>query len=85
MRHYAAAGSQPSPVKQGDEKLKAIAARVIKDKRDVVIEVHGGTGTAQKAQARATAVKNKLVNDGVAQQDQLFPRQAGHFKCANPG
>ncbi|MBA3503372.1 MAG: carboxypeptidase regulatory-like domain-containing protein, partial [Deltaproteobacteria bacterium] len=53
----------PDLVKQGDEKLKAIAQRVVKDKRDVVIEVH--SSSEEKAQKRGTAVKNKLVNDGV--------------------
>ncbi len=50
-------------VRQGDEKLKSIAQRVVKDKRDVVIEVH--SSSKEKAQTRANAVKNKLVNDGV--------------------
>jgi len=53
----------PPPVKQGDEKLKAIAQRVVKDKRDVVIEVH--SRSEEQAKTRGTAVKNKLVNDGV--------------------
>ncbi|MBA3397857.1 MAG: carboxypeptidase regulatory-like domain-containing protein [Deltaproteobacteria bacterium] len=55
----------PPPVQQGDAKLKAIAQRVIKDKRDVVIEVRGARGTEAQASARGTAVKNKLVDDGV--------------------
>ncbi len=54
-----------NPVKDGDEKLKAIAARVIKEKRDVLIEVRSPTSTDKDAQARAAAVKNKLVDDGV--------------------
>ncbi len=69
-----AAGSQgdaylppapPPPVKQGDEKLKAIVAKVMKDKKDVVIETRGQPGTEKEAAARAQAVKNKLVDDGV--------------------
>ena len=53
----------PPPVKQGDEKLKAIAQRVVKDKRDVVVEVHGRS--KEQLERRGIAVKNKLVNDGV--------------------
>jgi hypothetical protein len=53
----------PSQVKQGDEKLKAIAARVLKEKRDVVVEVH--SRDEEKAKTRGISVKNKLVNDGV--------------------
>ncbi len=55
----------PPPVRRGDEKLKAIAQRIIKDKRDVVIEVRGARGTEAQASARGAAVKNKLVDDGV--------------------
>jgi hypothetical protein len=57
------APSAPPLVKQGDEKLKAIAMRVVKDKRDVVVEVH--SVSEDKAKTRGNAVKNKLVNDGV--------------------
>ena len=68
-----AAGSQgdssnyrpPPPIKQGDEKLKAIVAKIMKDKKDVVIETRGQPGTDKDAAARAQAVKNKLVDDGV--------------------
>jgi len=56
----------PPPVKQGDEKLKAIADKVIKARKNVVIEVHGTPGTEAQATARGAAVKNKLVDDGVA-------------------
>jgi hypothetical protein len=52
-------------VKQGDEKLAAIAARVVKDRRDVVVEVYGRPGAEKQLAERGTAVKNKLVNDGV--------------------
>ncbi len=55
----------PNPVKEGDEKLMKIAAKVVKDKRDVLVEVRSSSGTDKDAQARAAAVKNKLVNDGV--------------------
>jgi len=55
---------KPVPqVRQSDEKLKAIALRVVKDKRDVVIEVH--SKSEEQAKTRGNAVKNKLVNDGV--------------------
>lgn len=55
----------PPPVKQGDEKLKSIVAKIMKDKKDVVIETRGLPGTEKEAAARAQAVKNKLVDDGV--------------------
>lgn len=55
----------PPPIKQGDEKLKAIVAKILKDKKDVVIETRGQPGTEKDATARAQAVKNKLVDDGV--------------------
>ncbi len=55
----------PPPIKQGDEKLLAIVAKVMKEKKDVVIETHGPTGTDKEAASRAQAVKNKLVDDGV--------------------
>ncbi len=69
----AAAGSQsdpgsykrPPPIKQGDDKLKAIVAKIMKDRKDVVIETRGQPGTDKDAAARAQAVKNKLVDDGV--------------------
>ena len=44
-------------------RAKAIALRFIKDKRDVVVEVH--SASEDKAKVRGNAVKNKLVNDGV--------------------
>jgi hypothetical protein len=53
----------PPPVK--DERLKPVVARVLKDKRDVVIEVHGAPGTEQAAIARGQTIKNRLVDDGV--------------------
>ena len=55
----------PPPIKQGDDKLLAIVAKVMKDKKDVLIETHGPTGTDAEAASRAQAVKNKLVDDGV--------------------
>ncbi|MFN0248133.1 MAG: carboxypeptidase regulatory-like domain-containing protein [Kofleriaceae bacterium] len=59
-----AAPAPRNPVKDGDEKLKAIAAKVLKEKRDILIEVRSPS-TEKDAQTRAAAVKNKLVNDGV--------------------
>jgi hypothetical protein len=44
------APKQPPPIQLGDEKLKAIAARVVKDRRDVVVEVYGQPG--QEAQVK---------------------------------
>ncbi|MDB4961439.1 MAG: uncharacterized protein JWP01_1438 [Myxococcales bacterium] len=55
----------PPPIKQGDDKIRAIAEKVIKSRRNIVIEVHGTTGTEAHATARGAAVKNKLVDDGV--------------------
>ncbi len=55
----------PPPIKTGDDKLAAIVAKVMKDKKDVVIETHGPTGSEKDAAARGQAVKNKLVDDGV--------------------
>lgn len=76
-----AAGSQgdsyqpPPPIKQGDDKLKAIALKIMKDKKDVVIETRGQPGTDKDAAARAQAVKNKLVDDGIpATRIHVVPR-----------
>jgi hypothetical protein len=68
-----AAGAQPEayeappppPVKLGDDKLKAIVDKLRKDHKDVMIEVHGPSGTEAQAANRGAAVKNKLVDDGV--------------------
>ncbi len=65
----------PPPVSRGDDKLRRIAAQVLKDKRDVHVEVHGRPGTEADAIARGTAVKNQLVNDGVpATRIAIVPR-----------
>lgn len=79
---HAAAGSSsgawvpPRPnIARGDAKLAEIAAQVRNERRDVVIEVHGRPGTEQAANARGTAVKNKLVNDGVpASRIRIVPK-----------
>jgi hypothetical protein len=60
------APSRPPPVQLGDEKLKATVARILKERKDVVVEVHGPLGGDRAAAARGQAVKNKLVDDGVA-------------------
>jgi hypothetical protein len=52
-------------VRQGDDKLAAIAGKVLRDRRDVVVEVYGRPGMEGQLAERGTAVKNKLVNDGV--------------------
>jgi hypothetical protein len=68
-------GSATAPVRQGDAKLKAIVDKVLKDKRDVVVEVHAPPGGEQQAAERGAAVKNKLVNDGVpASRVRVVPR-----------
>jgi len=67
----------PPPIQQGDAKLHAIAQRVIKDKRDLVVEVRGAPGSEAQATARGTAVKHKLVDDGVpASRIHVVPRLA---------
>ena len=55
----------PPPIKRGDEKLLAIVEKVKKDKKNIVIETRGPTGGEKDAAARAQAVKNKLIDDGV--------------------
>ena len=55
----------PPPIKRGDEKLAAIVDKVKKAKKNVVIETRGPTGGEKDAAARAQAVKNKLIDDGV--------------------
>ncbi|MBV8761480.1 MAG: carboxypeptidase regulatory-like domain-containing protein [Deltaproteobacteria bacterium] len=63
----------PPPIRQGDEKLKTIAAKVLKSKKDVVVETHGAS--AVDVAKRAEAVRNKLVDDGVpAAKIHLVPR-----------
>jgi len=51
--------------RQADETLKRTVDKLIKDRKDVVIEVHGAPGSESYATARATAAKNKLVDEGV--------------------
>ncbi|HEX2689961.1 MAG TPA: carboxypeptidase regulatory-like domain-containing protein, partial [Kofleriaceae bacterium] len=60
-----AAYEPPSPIKLGDDKLKAVVDRLKQDRKDVVIEVHGPIGSERRAASLGVAVKNKLVDDGV--------------------
>jgi hypothetical protein len=46
----------PPPIKQGDEKLKGIASKVVQSKKDVLIETYAAT--AAEARKRAEAVSN---------------------------
>jgi hypothetical protein len=55
----------PPPIKVGDDKLRAIVDKLKRERKDVVIEVHGPTGGEAQAANRGAAVKNKLVDDGV--------------------
>lgn len=58
-----------------DQRWIAIAAKVQKDKRDIVIEVHGSTGTEKQAIERGTAIKNKLVDHGIgAKKIHIVPK-----------
>ncbi len=57
--------SKPAPPPKPDDRLKGIVAKVQKDKRDVVIVVHGPAGSEQQAMGRGQTVKNRLVDDGV--------------------
>ena len=61
--HGAPSPAPPPPIRQGDTKLKHAADRIIKDKKDVVVEAGGLT--EQAARQRGEAVKNKLVDDGI--------------------
>ena len=63
----------PPPIKQGDDKLEAIAKRIVGAKKDVVIETHGAS--AVDANKRGEAVRNKLVDVGVpAKRIHVVPR-----------
>ncbi|NVB80503.1 MAG: hypothetical protein HOV81_19070 [Kofleriaceae bacterium] len=53
----------PSPIKQGDAKLAGIVDKVLKSKKDVVVEAYGLN--AAEVAKRAEAVKHKLIDDGV--------------------
>lgn len=53
----------PSPIKQGDAKLAGIVDKVLKSKKDVVVEAYGLN--AAEVAKRAEAVKHKLIDDGI--------------------
>ena len=53
-----------SPISRGDAKLHGIARTAISDHKDLVIEAHG-TSFAE-VQGRAAAVRDALIDDGVA-------------------
>ena len=55
----------PPPVTTGDAKLAAIAAGLLKDRREIVVEAHGMIGSDAATRARGEAVKAKLIDDGV--------------------
>jgi len=48
-----------------DDRFKGVVETVRKDKRDVVIVVHGPLGTETQALGRGQTIKNRLVDDGV--------------------
>ena len=53
----------PPPIKQGDEKLAAVAKQILGSKKDIVIESLGAT--LGDAKQRGEAARNKLIDDGV--------------------
>jgi Carboxypeptidase regulatory-like domain len=63
--HDAEVATRALARRQADETLKKTVDKLIKDRKDVVIEVHGAPGSESYAAARATATKNKLVDEGV--------------------
>ncbi|HEY0991955.1 MAG TPA: carboxypeptidase regulatory-like domain-containing protein, partial [Kofleriaceae bacterium] len=65
----------PPPIKVGDDKLRAIVDKLRKERKDVVIEVHGPVGGEAQAANRGAAVKNKLIDDGVpAERIHIVPK-----------
>ncbi len=65
----------PAPPPPKDDRLKGIVAKVQKDKRDVVIVVHGQAGTEAQAMGRGQTIKNRLVDEGVpAAKIQIMPK-----------
>jgi hypothetical protein len=79
----AAAGSSsdsytapPPPVRQGDQKLEAIAKQIAKTPKDIVIESRATS--LPEAKQHAEAVRNKLIDDGVpAKRIRLDPQAGG--------
>jgi hypothetical protein len=65
----------PPPIKVGDDKLRAIVDKLRKERKDVVLEVHGPVGGEAQAANRGAAVKNKLIDDGVpAERIHIVPK-----------
>jgi len=79
----AAAGSSsdsapppPPPIRQGDQKLEAIAKQIAKTPKDIVIESRATS--LPEAKQHAEAVRNKLIDDGVpAKRIHLDPQAGG--------
>ena len=55
----------PPPPPKSDP-YKDVVARVGKDRKDLVIELHGPAGSEARLTARAETVKARLVDDGIA-------------------
>jgi hypothetical protein len=78
----AAAGSSsdsysppPPPIRQGDQKLEAIAKQIAKTPKDIVIESRAVS--LPEAKQHAEAVRNKLIDDGVPAKRIRVDPQAG--------
>jgi hypothetical protein len=56
----------PPPTAIGEQKLEAIVAGLANDRRDLVIEAHGARGSEGALRAEAEAVRNTLIDDGIA-------------------
>ncbi|MEO6772801.1 MAG: carboxypeptidase regulatory-like domain-containing protein [Kofleriaceae bacterium] len=66
----------PPPVRQGDQKLEAIAKQIAKTPKDLVIESHAVS--LPEARQHAEAVRDKLIDDGVpAKRIRLDPQAGG--------
>jgi len=66
----------PPPVRQGDQKLEAIAKQIAKTPKDIVIESRATS--LPEAKQHAEAVRNKLIDDGVpAKRIHLDPQAGG--------
>jgi len=73
---YAAPPPPPPPVRQGDQKLEAIAKQIAKTPKDIVIESRAVS--LPEARQHAEAVRNKLIDDGVpAKRIKLDPQAGG--------
>ncbi|HEY6039578.1 MAG TPA: carboxypeptidase regulatory-like domain-containing protein, partial [Kofleriaceae bacterium] len=66
----------PPPIRQGDQKLEAIAKQIAKTPKDIVIESRATS--LPEARQHAEAVRNKLIDDGVpAKRIRLDPQAGG--------